>query len=116
MSAPLCLACGSAAVVSLALPLATPLANQTISHTCRLCGDHRVATWSGLGTGCETHESLYPTAFGPLLRQVGQVLAVAEGETMTEWTHFVDDIEVDASYWRQRLDDRRRMLRAKISN
>jgi len=35
---------------------------------------------------------------------------------MTEWTHFVDDIEVDASYWRQRLDDRRRMLRAKISN
>lgn len=116
MATALCLACGSAAVVSLGLPPASPTADQTLSHACRVCGDHRVATWSGLGTGCETHESVYPTAFGPLLRQVGQVLAGAEGETFTEWTHFVDDIEVSAGYWRQRLNDRRRMLRAKVSN
>lgn len=116
MAAPLCLACGSAAVVSLALPPASPTANQTLAHTCRLCGDHRVTTSSGLGTGLETHESLYPTAFGPMLRLVGQVLAVVEGGATTEWTHFVDDIEVDANYWQQRLDDRRRMLRAKVAN
>ena len=90
-------------------------AEQTYVHTCLVCGDHRVAVWR-LSVGREEHVNVHANGSGADLRQVGRVLSFANGQSVVEWTHYVDDIEVTAHYWETRLADRRRLARARVSN
>lgn len=123
MSRSVCRACGVRAVDALVLPLAPAeissaseaSAEQTCVHTCRFCGDQRVSVWR-LELGREEHVNIHPCASSPDLRQVGRVRSFANGESTITWTHYVDDIEVTAQYWKTRLADRRMLRRALVSN
>lgn len=85
------------------------------AHTCHVCGDHRVSVARLILDEVERTD-LHPATAAPTLRRVCRVVSMSSGESSHEWTHYVDDIEVDRTYWTTRLDDRRRMRRALVCN
>lgn len=118
-----CKACGSYSMLPMELDaseseeLEAGEENEARFFTCHVCGDNWLTVRRIEHDDCQV-TFVHQMGLHPLLKRVAHLSTpvVMNDSTVERWDYFLGDEEVDERVWRDRLDERRRVLRSICSN
>jgi hypothetical protein len=86
-------------------------------YTCHVCGDNWLTVRRTEEGACKI-TFVHQMGLQPLLKRTAVMTTpiVLSEQTVDHWDYFLGEDEVDEDDWRDRLDERRRVLRSICSN
>lgn len=86
-------------------------------YTCHVCGDNWLTVRRTEDGACKI-TFVHQMGLQPLLKRTAVMTTpiVLSEQTVDHWDYFLGEEEVDEDDWRDRLDERRRVLRSICSN
>lgn len=97
--------------------LAESTDRETRFYTCHVCGDNWLSVKETVKDDC-TVTFVHQMGMQPELRRVAHTEApsLINEPTIDEWEYFVDDEQIDAEAWHEKLMLRRSILKSICSN
>ncbi|MEM1271087.1 MAG: hypothetical protein AAGI08_13685, partial [Bacteroidota bacterium] len=121
-----CKACGSYSMVPVEVEVEHDESDELLSteedesrfYSCHVCGDNWLSVRHVESDGQCQLTFVHQMGVNPTLKRIAQMQThiVMNKDTVEEWSYFVGDDRIEEGEWFDRLDARRRTLKAICSN
>jgi len=117
-----CKACGAEALMPMDVSVEKEegeifLESESHFFSCYVCGDNWLSLKEETGIDCQI-TFVHQMGVAPILKRIAhmQTKFVLDKKTVNRWEYFLDDQRIDEDIWRDKLNDRRMVLKSVCTN